>query len=258
MGALNAPSRSATPTPWIDARYCGMTRARPPLRTRWTLPLLLATAAFAAPAHAQERTVDDVLAALESSAAAIEDLAFVLEGKLIDEAGQTFRLEVEVLAIPAEPAIGLYILQPDAIADNQIVIEGDEVRNYTFLTNQVSLFDASDPDAFGGLIEPSADGSLPLSLDLAAVFAGWDAAIEDDADGTVTLRFRNRDPEAAMQTVLATVTSDTWDPVRLVFFRAGDALFADLSFVDWSRDQGLTLDDVTYLPEDAEVLDRRR
>jgi hypothetical protein len=46
--------------------------------------------------------------------------------------------------------------------------------------------------------------------------------------------------------------------VRLVFFRAGDALFADLSFVDWSRDQGLTLDDVTYLPEDAEVLDRRR
>jgi hypothetical protein len=43
---------------------------------------------------------------------------------------------------PSRP-IGLYILQPDAIADNQIVVVGDEVRNYTFLTNQVSLFDAS-------------------------------------------------------------------------------------------------------------------
>ncbi len=235
-----------------------MTRVLPPLRAPWTIALLLALAAFAAPAHAQERTVDDVLAALEASADAIVDLAFVLEGELIDEAGQTFRLEVEVLALPTEPAIGLYILQPDAIADNQIVVVGDEVRNYTFLTNQVSLFDASDPDAFGGLIEPSTDGSLPLSLDLAAVFAGWDAAIEDEVDGTVTVRFTNRDPEAALQTVLATVTSDTWDPLQLVFFRAGDELFADLRFVDWTRDQGLSLDDVTYLPEDAEVLDRRR
>ena len=235
-----------------------MTRVPPPLRVVRTIALLVAAAALAFVAHAQPRTADDVLAALEASAAAIEDLAFVLEGELIDEAGQTFRLEVEVLAIPAEPAIGLYILQPDAIADNQIVILGDEVRNYTFLTNQVSVFDASDPDAFGGLIEPNADGTLPLSLDLAAVFAGWDATIEDDTGGTVTVRFRNRDPEAAMQTVLATVTTDTWDPLRLVFLRAGDALFADLRFEGWSRDQGLTLDDVTYLPEDAEVLDRRR
>ena len=222
------------------------------------IPLLLAVAAFAPIAEAQERTVDDVLAELEASAAAIVDLEFILEGELIDEAGQTFRLEVEVLALPAEPAIGLYILQPDAIADNQIVVVGDEVRSYTFLTNQVSLFDASDPDAFGGLLEPSADGSLPLSLDLAAVFAGWDAAIEADDGATVTVRFTNRDPAAAMQTVLATVTSDTWDPVQLVFFRAGDALFADLRFVAWTRDQGLSIDDVTYLPEDAEVLDRRR
>ena len=235
-----------------------MTRTHPSSRTAWLIPLLLAAAALAPTAAAQATDVDDVLASLEASAAAVVDLAFVLEGELIDEAGQTFRLEVEVLAIPAEPAIGLYILQPDAIADNQIVIVGDEVRSYTFLTNQVSLFDTSDPDAFGGLIEPSADGSLPLSLDLAAVFAGWDAAIEDESDGTVTVRFANRDPEAAMQTVLATVTSDTWDPVRLVFLRAGDALFADLRFVDWTRDQGLTIDDVTYLPEDAEVLDRRR
>ena len=235
-----------------------MTRVLPPLRAPWMVPFLLVAVAFAPTALAQDRDVDDVLAALEASAAAIVDLTFVLEGELIDEAGQTFRLEVEVLAIPAEPAIGLYILQPDAIADNQIVVLGDEVRNYTFLTNQVSLFDASDPDAFGGLIEPSADGSLPLSLDLAAVFAGWDSTIEDDAGATVTVRFTNRDPAAAMQTVLATVTTDTWDPVRLVFFRAGDALFADLRFVDWSRDQGLTIDDVTYLPEDAEGLDRRR
>lgn len=237
-----------------------MVRTHAPRRA--VAPLLLAAALAAAAlvptARAQGRSVDEVLTALEASAAAIADLAFVLEGQLVDEAGQVFRLEVEVLALPTVPALGLYILQPDALADNQIVVLGDEVRSYTFLTNQVAVFDASDPDAFGGLIEPNADGTLPLSLDLAAVFAGWDATIEEESATTVTVRFANRDPQAALQTVLATVTTDTWDPVRLVFFRAGDALFADLSFVGWTRDQGLSVEDVTYLPEDAEVLDRRR
>lgn len=235
--------------------------ATAPLRLRALAATLLTLAAAVAPT-ASALDASEVLDALEASASSIQDLSFTLEGELVDEAGQTFQLEVEVLAIPSVPAAGLYIVRPDAIADNQIVLLGDEVRNYTFLTNQVSIFDASDPDAFGGLIEVGPDGELPVSLDLAAVFAGWDASVveEGETDGrpTVTLRFANRDAEAAMQTVLAIVTSDTWDPLQLTFFRADDVLFADLRFVDWVRDQGLDVADVTYLPEDAEVLDRRR
>jgi len=143
-------------------------RARP-----WIVAPLIAFAlssvALSATAHA--RSVDDVLAALEASAAAIVDLEFVLEGSLIDLDGQTMRVEVEVLAIPGVPAAGLYILRPDAIADNQVIIDGDVVKNYAFLTNQISLFDIDDPDALGGLIEVGPDGALPISLDLAAVFA---------------------------------------------------------------------------------------
>jgi hypothetical protein len=103
---------------------------------------------------------------------------------------------------------------------------------------------------------------MPISLDLAAVFAGWDAHIVGE-EGTprgaaVVLRFDNLDPAAAIRYVLATVIEGSWDPWRLAFYRAGDALFADLRFVDLEVDQGLTRADVTYLPEDAEVLDRRR
>jgi outer membrane lipoprotein-sorting protein len=212
--------------------------------------------------HAQPRDVAEVLAALEASAASVIDLSFVLDGVLVDEAGQTIRVEVEIVAIPAIPAAGLYILRPDAIADNQIVVDGDVVKSYTFITNQVALFDLDDPDAFGGLIEADADGNLPISLDLATVFAGWSASIVG-TDATprgpgLVLRFNNLDPDADMQYVLATVVEATWDPWRLVFYRAGDEVFADLTFRDWKRDQGLTREDVTYLPDDAEVLDRRR
>lgn len=237
-------------------------RPRPAARrvaAGWAFALLLAAAPAAA---AQARDVADVLAALEASAAAIVDVSFVLEGVLIDEGGQNLRVEVEVAAIPSVPALGLYILRPDAIADNQIVIDGDVVRNYAFLTNQVSLFDLDDPDAFGGLIEANADGELPVNLDLAAVFAGWDAAVvgseETPRGAALVLRFDNLDADGAIRYVLATVVEGTWDPWRLVFYREADTLFADLTFRDWIRDQGLTRAEVTYLPDDAEVLDRRR
>lgn len=214
-----------------------------------------------APAQASTRDVDQVLADLEASAAALVDVSFVLEGVLIDEAGQNIRVEVEVLAIPGIPAAGLYILRPDAIADNQIVIDGDVVRSYTFLTHQVALFDIDDPDAFGGLIEADAGGELPIDLDLAAVFEGWDAAVVGDEEtprgNALVLRFDNRDPEAAIAYVEARVVEATMDPWRLTFYRSGGELFADLTFRDWQRDQGLTREDVTYLPDDAEVLDRR-
>lgn len=234
-----------------------------PSRVRLALAFVLTVAAaLATGAHAQERDVDEVLAALEASAASIVDLSFVLEGSLIDADGQAYALEVEVLALPDDRAASLYILQPDAIADNQVVIAGDEVRSYTYLTNQVSLFDADDPDAFGGLIDVEEGGELPIDLDLSAVFAGWDATLvgEEEADGgtLVTLRFDNLDPGAEMRYVVATVREDDWSPQRLTFYRAEDEPFADLYFQAWTRDQGLTLEDVTYLPDDAEVLDRRR
>jgi outer membrane lipoprotein-sorting protein len=223
--------------------------------------LMLALLFCASATHAQP-PVAEVLRALETSANSVIDLAFTLDGVLVDEGGQTLRVEVEVLAIPSLPALALYILRPDAIADNQIVVDGDVVRSYTFITNQTTLFDLSDPDAFGGLIQVDANGNLPLSLDLGAVFAGWEAQVvgEETVAGAAALvvRFDNLDPNAAIQRAVATVFTGGWNPWRLELYRAGDVLLADLTFKDLKRDQGLTRADVVYLPEDAEVLDRRK
>jgi outer membrane lipoprotein-sorting protein len=211
-------------------------------------------------AHANE--LEQVLANLQASAESLIDASFVLEGVLIDEAGQVFRLEIEVLALPTIPAVGLYILRPDAIADNMIVLDGDVVRSYTFITHQTTLFDLDDPDAFGGLIGVDENGDLPVSLDLAQVFADWDARVEGPQATPrgpgLLLRFDNRDPESDIGHVLAVVVEGAWEPWQLQFFLRTGNLFADLTFRDFTRDQGLTREEVVYLPEDAEILDRRR
>ncbi len=229
--------------------------------------LLVAAAAMAASlllvattARSQGLPVEAVLAELEQRAERLHDIAFVLEGEVRDEAGQRIAVEVEVLAIPSLPAASLYIIQPDALADNMIVVVGDEVRNYTFLTNQVAIYDIADPDAFGGLVQGG--DALALDLDLGRVFAGWDArveSVEQGSDGDVyTLRFDNLDADATIHHATLVIDASDWLPLRLTLYSDESTLFADLRLMGLSVDTGLDADEVTWLPDDAEVLDRRR
>lgn len=217
--------------------------------------LLVASTARAQPLSAQE-----VLDALEQRAATLRDIAFVLEGELRDESGQRYAVEVEVLAIPRLQVASLYIIQPDALADNMVIVAGDEVRNYTFLTNQVALYDIDDPDAFGGLVQGGE--SLALDLDLASVFAGWEvriAAHDAGSEGDVyTLRFDNLDPLAMIHHAIVVLDASEWLPLRLAFYTSEEERFADLRLIGVEVDSGLDADEVTWVPSDAEVLDRRR
>ena len=211
-------------------------------------------------ARAEPLSADAVLSELEARAERLQDITFVLEGELRDEAGQRFAVEIEVMAIPSPQAASLYIIQPDALADNIVVVTETEIRNYTFLTNQVAVYDVDDPDAFGGLLP--GDEMVVIDLDLGSVFAGWEVRIEQVEAGATadvyTLRFDNRDPDAAIKHVTAVIDAGDWLPLRLTFYSSETEAFADLSFTNVEVDGGLAPADVTWLPDDAEVLDRRR
>jgi outer membrane lipoprotein-sorting protein len=210
----------------------------------------------AATARAQDLDAPHVLEALAQRTAELGDIEFVLAGELFDEAGQRIAVEIEVMAMPNATVASLYIVRPDALADNQVIIDGDVIRNYTYLTNQVAVFHAHDPNALGGLF-PEAAGAT-VDLDLGRVFDQWAVEVESIDGVRYVLRFENPDPAAVMRTVRATINSEVWLPARLVFYRDGDAVLADLRFVDMVVDQGLTREEIVYLPADAEVIDRRR
>ena len=214
------------------------------------------------PAWAQDDAdAQAVLDRVASTAASLQDATFLLTGRLIDADGTEIALELESQVVPGERAASVYVLQPDALADNIVVLDGDAVYNYTFLTNQVTIFDADDPDALGGLVGAGEDGELDVTFDLEALFAGYRASLVGETDTphgpADVLRLDNLEEAARIAWVEATVPKATSLPYRLELYGPDDELIAELAFENLRTDVGLTAEEVTYLPEDAEVIDER-
>lgn len=233
------------------------------LAIRIPLPAMLAALLMAGPAAAQEPLpVETVLDNVTTAAQGLQDASFLLTGRVVDVDGTEFPLEIEVQVMPQEDLASAYIIQPDALADNQIVLDGPAVYSYSFLTHQVTIFDADDPDALGGMLPAGQDGATAnLSLDLGEILAGYDAevvAVEEGADGAVyQLAFANRDREAMILDVDAWVHAADWLPRRLVFKEEGGRVVAELNAEQLATNQGLDPEQVRALPEDAEVIDNR-
>lgn len=232
--------------------------------TRRILPLVLFALSLLVSGVATAQSdpeAEALLDAVAERAAAVEDASFLLTGRLIDPDGTEIALEIDVQTIPSERVASAYVLQPDALADNIIVLNGDTVANYTFLTHQVTLFDADDPDALGGLIGGGEEGSLDVTFDLNRLFAGYRASLQGDTETpegpAQRVRLDNLEEGALIAWVEATIPDATQLPYRLAFHGSDGALLAELRFEDLRLDQGLAAEDVTFLPEDAEILDER-
>lgn len=205
--------------------------------------------------------VDDAVARISAAANEITDASLLLEGRLYDQDGTTIAVELDVMLMPQEELVNFFIYQPDALADNMIILDGDTIASYTFLTHQVTLFDTSDPRAFGDIIPAAKDSTrtLEISLDLNTIFAdfGVELIAGTDEDPFVTVLFYSHDPESLIQEVWATIPTDTWLPAQATVYGADDFMYAELRFTDIATNQGLTADELRELPFDAEIIDRR-
>jgi outer membrane lipoprotein-sorting protein len=226
---------------------------------------LLTSLSFISLSFAQDLSVEEVVAKLSERAETVEDARFLLTGNLIDADAQELPLEVNVSSLPKEGVLRAEFLQPDALADNFIVIDGQDVYNYVYLTNQVTILDLSDPAAFGGLFPAdegeSTSSSFTFTLDLVSLFDGWAASSqglsESDTGNVYTLRFDNTEKGLAIDHVEITVSEATWLPTTMTFYGPDDVLIAEIVLNDFEVNTGLNPDDVRYVDPSAEVIDER-
>lgn len=213
-------------------------------------------------ALAQDLTADEILENLEERSTSLQDAFFLLTGTVYDSDTQEYALEIEVEFIPGEELAKAYIYQPDALADNFILIDGETVYNYLFVTNQVTILDSDDPEALGDLL-PETEGSFNLTPNLGRFFSSdnWEPSVqgyEEGENGPVyRLRFDNLDTTANLDYVDAVVLAEEWLPASLTFVQADGSPLAELFFSDYELDSGLDPAALREIPPDAERIDER-
>ena len=217
--------------------------------------LLAAPAALAADYDAAQ-----VMDGLQDTLAATEDASFLVTGTLQAADGTLYPLEVETEVIPAKSVIRLEIFQPDALADNFIIVTEEELYNYSWMTNQVVVYRADDPAALGQLA-PDDDTALDLTFDLAELFAGWDAEVtgsEETPEGeAVILELTNRDSGASISRATLHALEGTWFPQALVLYTSGGDTLLEVNLSNFEADTGLDEEDLLWYPPDAELIDER-
>jgi outer membrane lipoprotein-sorting protein len=224
---------------------------------------VLCLALFIGLGWAQTLSSDEIVTKLTNRAETLQDATFLVTGTIFDTDGQEVPLEVNISTLPKDNLLKAEFIQPDALADNFLVIDGEDVYNYVYLSNQVSVFKLGDPNALAGLFPNSSDGKpFSFTLNLPALFEGWNISSQGSEDSPVgkvyTLRFDNTETEGIILShVDTTVVDGTWVPYSMNFYDTEDKLVAELVFNDFAVDQGLNADDVRYIDPSAEVIDER-
>lgn len=221
--------------------------------------LLLAVALLPL-AAAESPDPDTVISGLQQTLDSTTDASFLVTGELLGGDGTVYRLELEVEAMPQEQLLRIFIIQPDALADNFIIVTPEDLYNYNYLTNQVVLYRADDPNAYGPLAG-DAEGSFQLTLDLAELFSGWDATVSGEVTtplgAAVQLELSNSDRDANIAAATVTALEGDWWPQEIELFTAAGDKLLRIELSEVQTDTGLSEDDLLWYPPDAELIDER-
>ena len=237
------------------------------LPTLFKLMLTLSLLPIFALGAAQNLNAQEILDKLEAKAEATQDIAALVTGSLYDSDGTEIKLEVDTQFIADEQLTRAEFYQPDALADNFVIVDGDAVYNYLYVTNQVTILNASDPDALGSLfpdlqseVEGEVGEGFSATPNVDRFFNGWEATVEgygeSPAGNAYRLRFDGVN-DGPVDHVNAVILDREWLPYSLEFVQPDGNVLANLVFENYQVDSGLAPADLRFIPPDAEVFDDR-
>ena len=212
---------------------------------------LLSVAGLSSLAHAQ--TADDILTKLAATQNAAKDLSFRVTGSAQLDSGSQ-KVDLKVQTIPASGLARVVFNAPDALADNVVIVDNKEVRNYLYLTNQVtvtSLNKMAGGQDLGGL------DLSQLSNLVSALKSRYDLKVVGSTGSAGNRLYQlQADPKTGIQDgkTRIYVTENGWRPTRFVVLNAGGKTVADLNVSEYKANTGLSAAKLKQLPKDAEVI----
>lgn len=213
------------------------------------LPLL--TLALLAPT-AGAQTAQDILKNVDAAQKAARDVSFRLSGTAsLQSEGQ--KIDLTLKSLPAQGVARLQFSAPDALADNIVVTSRSEIRQYLFLTNQITVTPikkAAESAGLGGLDFTQLSNATTLLNQYTVKLVGTSTV------GGKKVYQLEATPKNANSTDRARVwiTEAGWRPTRLQLVGNGNKVLADLTISNYKINSGLTAAGLTTLPRDAQII----
>ncbi|UCH26405.1 MAG: hypothetical protein JSV66_01780 [Trueperaceae bacterium] len=221
-------------------------------------------------AWAQPLSGEEVLAHLRDTLGNLQDASFTLTGRINDDPSE---YEVEFQAMLDRKLVRATFLNPLSVADNIFILDDQDVYNYYFLTDQVTIFKFGDPKAFGHLLVADLDydqvnprldpKSISISYDISELLIGWSIEVigygNNPAGSVYQLELQNpaSGPNDFIGQIRAEVVEGSWYPTQIEVFLKNDTDVFKILVQDFVTDQGLDPNELRSLPIDAEVIDGR-
>lgn len=210
----------------------------------------LTTAALSGGAWAQ--SAQDIVARVQASQKTIKDLSFKVSGTANLESGAQ-KLDFDVQAIPAQNVARINFNAPDALADNVVVVDNKKVRNYLYLTNQITEQDVGRAASANGL-----DFNFSQFTDATALLGRYDVKLAETQNGPGGKVFvlEGTPKNGASERTRIWIAEQGWRPVRLQVLGGAGRVVTDLNITNYKTNSNLSSARLKALPQDAEVVRR--
>ena len=202
--------------------------------------------------HASAQTADEVVSRVQATQKNLKDVAFKVSGQATME-GSAQKIDMDIQAIPAQNVARINFNAPDALADNVVVVDGKKVRNYLFLTNQITEQDANRTSSSGGL-----NFSFSQFTDAAALLSRYDVKLVDTQtqSGAKVFVLEGASKDGGTERSRVWITEQGWRPVRVQVLGTSGRVVSDLNITNYKTNSGLSATKLKALPKDAEVIRR--
>lgn len=212
--------------------------------------LSLLTLAVLVPS-AGAQTAQDILNRVDAAQKTAKDVTFRLQGSATLESSSQ-KIDLTVKSIPAQGVARLQFAAPDALADNIVVTDRKEVRQYLFLTNQVTVTpvkQAAESAGFGGLDFTQLTNAATLLNQYSVKLLGTTTVAGKKVyQLEATPKNANSSDRARVW-----ITEAGWRPTRVQLVGGGRVL-ADLNISNYRVNSGLTAAGLKTLPKDAQII----
>ena len=209
----------------------------------------LTLAALLSAAGAQ--TAQDIVNRVDAAQKAAKDLSFRLTGTATFESASQ-KIDMTVKAIPAQSLARVAFAAPDALADNVIVADKNEVRQFIFLTNQITVTPTKKAAAnagFTGLDFTQISNTASMLADYTVKLVGTTGQA-----GSRLYQLEATPKKGADMRARVWITEAGWRPTKLQMLNEAGKVVADLSISNYKVNSGLTVNALKALPKDAQII----